>query len=150
MFMWKLHNNILFSLDYKLLIKYFYSGKMGNFIIKNNHIKLELTAENKFIKLPHFFLIDPFEFANILHENNKCSQVAALNLIRDCLEEFAELSIDQIGKRKSFYTTRSSNFHLNLSLKSPVIEIRHRTNFNCPTVLKQIYDAPWAPLSPPD
>ena len=139
-------NNLLFHLDPMTMIKYFYCGKMGEFCFRPAPT-FEPNSGYKYIKLPHFSLINPFDFANLLHSHNKCSFDKALRTIRDCIEWFTENTRDKIGTRISVYTTQSGNFISNSSLQSPIVRVQpNRNDSEIIPALKDIYDGHWSSL----
>ena len=102
----------------------------------------------KYIKLPHFCLPNPFDFADFLHNNNKCSFDNAIRTIRDCIDWFTENTRDKLGTRKSVDTTQSGHLNRNASLRSPSIQVHpSQNNYDIFPALKEIYDGQWSSLS---
>ena len=120
---------------------------MGNFELGAN-ITFAPDSAFKYIKLPHFSLVNPFDIADLFHSHNKCSFDKAIRTIRDCIDWFTENSRDKLGIRKSAYTTCSGRLNSNTSLQSPSIHVRHGQNDSENNLaLKDIYDGPWFPLA---
>ena len=140
-------NNLLFQLDPKIMIKYLFCGKMGSFAFTKNTVQFVPDAKHKYIKLPHFFLVNPFEIANLLHSHNKYPFHSALMLIRDCIDAFTEYSTDKIGLRIRYDTTRSGSLNVNPSLQSPSLQVRPVVVSESSPALKELYDGNWTPLS---
>ena len=132
----------------ELLIKYLYCGKMGEFRIKENDISFVPDSAQKYTKLPHFFLVNPFDIANLFHEHNKWPFHKTILSIRNRIDEFTEFSRDKIGKRTSAYTTQSGQLNSNSSLRNPHIQVHPSHAHETPPDLKEIYDGLWFPLSP--
>ena len=120
---------------------------MGLFQFENETITFIADSACKMIKLPHFFLPNPFEVARFLHEFDKCTFHKALEIIRDCIDDFTEKSCDKLGKRTAFYTTQYGKGVNNSSLQSPFIRVQQSQTMDCDPNLKEIYDGPWSPLS---